>query len=155
MLLAKQLYFYSGSIDTVNTDGLKTDYADAVRDVYNPFESLLIKGKSVRSVAIQDYGLTVGYFAKVIPDDLDTYSIYDPLHFEILGTHDALLYIFPGGNTQPFDGYKIRIRDVIPMGLTEESDYHAKEMQRMKDWMRDIQQENLRRIDAGCCDCNQ
>lgn len=155
MLLAKQLYFYSGTILTINTDGVKTDYADVVKHVYDPFESLLVKGKSVRSVAIQDYGLTVGYFSKVMPDDLDTYSVYDPLHFEILGTHDALLYIFPGGNIQPFEGCMIRIREVIPMGLSEYSDYHVKQMRMMKDWMQDTHPENLRRIGMEHYGCDE
>lgn len=143
MLFAKRLYFYSGSIVLVNADGLKTDYINAAKHVYDPFECLLIKGKIVRSEAIRDYGLTIGYFTKVMPDDLDTYSVWDPLRFEILGTQDALSYIFPDGDNRPFNGYEIRIQEVTPMELSEESDYHAKEMRRMKDWMRDIHQENL------------
>lgn len=155
MLLAKQLYFYSGSIISVGTDGLNTNFVNAVRHVCRPFEYLLIKGKIVRSEAIRDYGFTIGYFAKAIPDkpdDLDTHSPCDLLRFEILGTHDALSYIFPEGNNRPFNGYEIRVQGVIPMGLTEESDYHAKEMLRMKDWMRDIYQKNLVYVSMGRCD---
>lgn len=152
MTLAKQLYFYTGSVYPVKDHIRRAHYIDNTKNAYDPFETLMVKGKNTRGCVIQDYGLTIGYFAPLINGDQHTHNVYDQVYFEILGTHDALLYIFPGGNNQPFDDYMIRIREVTPMGLSEQSDYHAKEMQRMKEWMVNIHQENLHRIDMGYCE---
>lgn len=155
MTLAKMLYFYTGSVYPIKDHIRRARYIDTTENAYDPFEGRLLKGKNTRSRAIQDYGLTIGYFAPKIDGNLCTHNVYDQVYFEIVGTRDALLYIFPSGSDLLLDDYAIRIREVTPMGKSERIDHHIEEMQRMKEWMQDIHQENLRRINMGYCDYDE
>lgn len=155
MTLAKMLYFYTGSVYPIKDHIRRARYIDTTENAYDPFEGRLLKGKNTRSRAIQDYGLTIGYFAPKIDGNLCTHNVYDQVYFEIVGTRDALLYIFPCGSDLLLDDYAIRIREVTPMWKSERIDHHIEEMQRMKEWMQDIHQENLRRINMGYCDYDE
>ncbi len=156
MGLSKQLYFFSGAICSTDTQAHRRRYIDATKDAYDPFEAQLIRGLKTRGAAIRDYGLSLGYFAPLINGNLATHSVYDKVYFEILGTHDALLYIFPGGENRPFsDDYSVRISAVTPVNNSTESERHANEMRDMKEWMQNTHKENLHRIDLGYCNYDE
>ena len=153
VLESKQLYFFRGSVYPSDESSRKRHYADAVKELYDPFVELLSKGLNTRGKAIQDYGLTLGYFAPLIAEDPRTHNVWDELTFEILGTRDALLYIFPGGKNLLFDEqYVVTTRNVQPMDISGRSEEHEYSLRDLQEWMRDIHAENLRRIALGYCD---
>lgn len=152
----KQLYYFKGSISPSDGNFRNCRYIDVTKKLYDPFVALLSNAQNTRSRTIQEYGLTIGYFAPLTTENRRTHNVWDEISFEILGTRDALLYIFPRGKNLLFDDeYSIRLNGIQPMNTSEDSEGHEASLRNLQKWMRDIHAENLRRINMGYCDYDE